>query len=132
MGGRGISDGITGYLDEVMMWDEALSAGEIADLYNPAPPGVVGDIFPVPGDDIVDGDDLGVLLANWGTVAAGNSADLFPIGGNLLVDGDDLGVLLANWTPPAITAGGAAVPEPASFTLLLLGALAMLGIYRKR
>ncbi len=37
MGGRNISDGISGLLDEVMIWDEALSAGEIAALNVPEP-----------------------------------------------------------------------------------------------
>jgi len=43
------------------------------------------------GDGVVDGADLGVLLASWGV---GNAADL---NGDGVVDGADLGILLANW-----------------------------------
>jgi hypothetical protein len=42
----------------------------------------------------VNGEDLGILLANWGTVDAGNTADLNEDG---IVDGADLGVLLNAW-----------------------------------
>jgi choice-of-anchor B domain-containing protein len=44
------------------------------------------------GDGVVDGNDLGVLLADWGTV--GGPADL---NGDGIVDGNDLGQLLADW-----------------------------------
>lgn len=53
--------------------------------------GLCGDLS---GDGVVDGADLGALLAQWGT---GNvSADLDASGS---VDGADLGILLANWGP---------------------------------
>ena len=45
-------------------------------------------------DDSVDGNDLGFLLAAWGT--PGGSADL---NGDGSVDGNDLGRLLADWGP---------------------------------
>ena len=56
------------------------------------------------GDGVVNGLDLGILLANWsipaGTPGCGGapgscSSDL---NGDGLVDGIDLGILLANWT----------------------------------
>ncbi|MFO0963280.1 MAG: matrixin family metalloprotease [Phycisphaerales bacterium] len=53
-------------------------------------PGRLGDLN---GDGVVDGADLGVLLASWGN-NPGSPADL---NGDGVVDGADLGVLLANW-----------------------------------
>lgn len=48
------------------------------------------------GDGLVDGADLGLLLAAWGAVGGGGrSADLDASG---VVDGADLGLLLAAWT----------------------------------
>jgi len=61
-----------------------------ASVFGPsAPPSTPGDFN---GDGLVDGQDLGVLLSQWGT---DGSADL---NGDGLVDGSDLGMLLANWT----------------------------------
>ena len=51
---------------------------------------LVGDVN---GDGKVDGFDLGLLLAQWGTAG---SADFNHDG---TVDGFDLGTLLANWAP---------------------------------
>ena len=45
------------------------------------------------GDGVVNGDDLGQLLAAWG--ATGGPADLNSDGS---VNGDDLGILLGAWT----------------------------------
>jgi len=73
------------------------------------------------GSGFVDDDDLAVLLSNWeqdpGTItnwALGDFTD------DTDVDDDDLAVLLGNWTGPP--PGGAAVPEPVSAVLLLIGA----------
>ncbi|MCA9284006.1 MAG: hypothetical protein KDA22_02235 [Phycisphaerales bacterium] len=52
-------------------------------------PGIPGDLD---GNGIVDGADLGLLLAAWG---GDGPADL---DGNGVVDGADLGVLLGNWS----------------------------------
>jgi hypothetical protein len=57
--------------------------------YTPAPPPVAGDLN---GDGVVDGADLGVLLAAWGGTGP---ADFTQDG---VVDGADLGFLLAKWT----------------------------------
>jgi glucose/arabinose dehydrogenase len=56
-----------------------------------APPPVPGDFN---GDGVVNGDDLGTLLANWGACAS-CPADL---NGDGFVDGNDLGQLLGLWT----------------------------------
>lgn len=45
------------------------------------------------GDEVVDGNDLGVLLGGWG---APGPADL---NGDGLVDGNDLGIMLGAWGP---------------------------------
>ena len=50
------------------------------------------------GDGIVDGEDLSVLLANWGSCAAPCPGDLHPDG---VINGYDLAVLLAAWGPAA-------------------------------
>jgi hypothetical protein len=47
-------------------------------------------------DAIVDGADLGILLAAWGEVGHGAPTDL---NGDAFVDGADLGLLLAAWGP---------------------------------
>lgn len=45
-------------------------------------------------DNFVNGDDLGILLSQWGSCATPCSADF---NGDNFVNGDDLGVLLAAW-----------------------------------
>jgi len=45
------------------------------------------------GDGIVDGADLGILLAHWGT-----DDPIADINGDGIVDGEDLGILLLAWT----------------------------------
>jgi hypothetical protein len=52
--------------------------------------GVPGDLN---GDGIVNGADMGLLLASWGA-CSGCDADL---NGDGLVNGGDLGLLLSNW-----------------------------------
>jgi hypothetical protein len=47
-------------------------------------------------DGAVDGQDLGVLLGNWGPASGTVAADL---NGDGAVDGQDLGVLLGAWGP---------------------------------
>ena len=48
----------------------------------------------VNNDGIVNGADLGILLASWGPVTCGSIYDL---NGSCTVDGADLGILLSNW-----------------------------------
>jgi len=56
-------------------------------------PTCVGDLN---GDGVVDGADLGILLAAWGS-----GDPLADLNGDRLVDGADLGTLLAAWGPCA-------------------------------
>jgi hypothetical protein len=73
----------------VYLWDVNVSASSV-ELS-------LGAIVPCPadlsGDGIVDGADLGLLLAAWGA-CAGCVADINQDGA---VDGSDLGLLLASW-----------------------------------
>jgi hypothetical protein len=75
----------------VYLWNVNISADEVVLS--------VGDIEPCPGDisgdGVVDGADLGLLLAAWGP-CAGCAADVNFDG---IVDGADLGVVLASWGP---------------------------------
>ncbi len=101
------------------------------------PPGIVATLGvdnitavpALPGDanrnGFVDHIDLAVLLGNWeqdplivSTWALGNFTEVSL--GDTDVNDADLAVLLANWTGPP--PGGAAVPEPVSAVLLLIGA----------
>ena len=78
------------------------------------------------GDGKVDGDDLSLLLGNWGNTVPPTPVDwvgAMPIGP--LVDSTELSVLLGNWgagVSTNIDAGSGAVPEPSS--VFLLGMLA--------
>ncbi len=83
--------------------------------------GIPGDLN---GDGFVGLDDLDIVLTSWNqTIPPGNPlAD--PSGDNY-VGLDDLDIVLNHWnegTPPA----AAAVPEPATLSLLALGGLAAL------
>ena len=62
--------------------------------------GVTGDLT---GDGIVNGIDMGILLANWsipaGAPGCGGAADCdSDLNGDTYVNGIDLGILLSNWT----------------------------------
>jgi|LauGreDrversion4_2_1035121.scaffolds.fasta_scaffold237170_1 hypothetical protein len=56
----------------------------------------LGDIFV---DGRIDGGDLGVLLANWGTVNGGTGSVRSDLDANGVVNGADLGILLYGWGP---------------------------------
>jgi hypothetical protein len=73
------------------------------------------------GDGFVDVGDLGILSANYGTVGGMTWATAdFTLDES--VDVGDLGVLAGNYG----AIGGAAVPEPATLTLLGLGVVALI------
>jgi hypothetical protein len=74
------------------------------------------------GDDYVNDDDLALMLTHWKQADAGWTSGDFS--GDGLVNDDDLALMLTYWkqgVPPA----GSTVPEPATLSLLALGALAM-------
>ena len=73
------------------------------------------------GDNMVDVGDLGILGANYGTLTGATWATA-DFTGDGAVDVGDLGVLGANY---GFGAAAGAVPEPATLSLLALGALAL-------
>ncbi len=88
-----------GSIDEVAIYDRALSPDEIAAHYAAADPdklctpACIGNFTQ---DEIVDAADLGILLAVWGDAAAYPQADL---NGDGTVNAADLGILLSGWGP---------------------------------
>jgi len=91
-------DAITSTFGRPNTWD-VCETGSVAtqDLSNLPIDGCVAEAPSTPGDTngdgVVNGKDLGLLLAVFGTAEPAADFD-----GNGLVDGGDLGVLLANWT----------------------------------
>ena len=70
------------------------------------------------GDGVCDVGDLGILGANYNTAVTGGPAEA-DFNNDGMCDVGDLGILGANYT------SGAAVPEPATLSLLGLGVLAL-------
>ncbi len=96
---------------------------------------LIADIAPVAtgGDGIVDGADLGALLARWKDTGP-SIADIAPVasGGDGIVDGADLGALLARWKDTCSVSSAPAVPEPATMLLTAIGGLSLLRRRRRR
>ncbi len=90
----------------------------------------VADIAPVGTQDgIVDGGDLGALLARWKSIDPADLAvaDIAPVGApDGVIDGADLGALLARWKDTSGIGASPAVPEPASLTMLAIGMVSLL------
>ncbi|MFO0900698.1 MAG: sugar-binding protein [Pirellulales bacterium] len=82
----------------------------------------------LPGDANADGKvdltDFGILKANFG---AGTTAAQGDFNGDAKVDLTDFGILKDNFGK----SGAAAVPEPSTWLLMALGALALLGLRRR-
>ena len=79
----------------------------------------------VNGDGWVGGDDLTIILTNWGL--DGQTREQGDLTGDLFVGGDDYTEVLTYWgtgTPPVSVV--TAVPEPATLGLMLLGGLVLL------
>ncbi len=78
----------------------------------------------VNADGFVDGSDLSIVISNWGqSVPSGESGDL---DGNGIVDGSDYSEVISYWGQSSLPQSPAAIPEPATLGLLLLGVLALL------
>ena len=82
----------------------------------------------LPGDFDLDGDVDGVDFAHWQIgypTASGASLSDGDADGDGDVDGVDFGLWQANY-PTSAAGGSAAIPEPATLALLLVGGLALL------
>ena len=78
----------------------------------------------VTGDGWVGGDDLTVILTNWGL--SGRTREQGDLTGEGFVGGDDYSQVLTYWgtgTPPGSLVTTA--PEPTTLALLLLSSLAL-------
>lgn len=119
LGGAGYP--LFGLVDEVAIWNRALSVGEITQLYQDGrglsirAPTTRGDAN---GDGTVDLEDFGILKANFGSGATLAEGDF---DGNGQVDLADFGVLKANFG----TAAAASAPEPSG---MLLAACGLVGL----
>jgi len=125
------TDGWSGLLDELAIWNRELTAQEISDLYNNGD-GVsllAGPSTDANGDGVVDAADYIALKTHMGQTAGAALAD-----GDFDGDGDvdfgDLQLLLDSFGGGTET-GAATIPEPASLGLLVMGSLAMLRRYRR-
>lgn len=115
-----------GYVDELWIFDQALNVDQIGDLMDsnlpPSAGGIPGDFDNSGG---VENADLTLLLNNWASsvppVPAGWVGNPQPTGP--AIDNDELTALLNNWG--RTSGGGSTVPEPASFGLMVLGALVL-------
>ena len=95
----------------------------------------VGSALPWPGDSNfdrkVDGADLAIWQLNYdplGLLGEENSFDMGNWNGDNKIDGADLAIWQLNYEPLGIlgTSGTAAVPEPGTVSLVVLGGLALL------
>lgn len=82
----------TGVVDEVVLYDKALTPGEVAELCLALGLPIAGD---ADGDKFVDSADLNVLLAGFG--CTGGSCGAADIDGDGDVDSADLNIVLANF-----------------------------------
>ena len=72
-------------------WAGNVGTGPEREFTEAGRPPVSGDLD---GDGVVNGADLGMMLADW----EGGASSRADLNGDGRVDGLDLGVLLANWT----------------------------------
>ena len=122
--GRNNARRYNGDIDEAAIWNRTLSAAEVADQFDAAfdaGSGLIGDLD---GDGFVGINDLNIVLGVWNQNVPPADPRADPSGDGF-VGIDDLNEVLGNWnagTPPS----AAAVPEPATLTLLSIGGFAAL------
>ncbi|MBN1591249.1 MAG: hypothetical protein JW888_17185 [Pirellulales bacterium] len=115
-----------GFIDEISLFDRALSAEEVYELFDSAYYPNVRTPGDANNDGVVNKDDAARLAAHWlFTSGVGWEEGDFNDDGR--VDDLDASILAANWTPD----GGEAVPEPSALGLLA-GLVICFGVRRMR
>ena len=110
-----------GFMDEINIFDHALSAGEVAALHTL--PSVPEDLN---GDSFVNETDLYMLRDNWGS----ESYPLGDLDGSGQIGYGDLDSLMERWGWAPLSSA-ASVPEPSSMLMLVLGSLVVLVLRRR-
>jgi len=108
-----------GLVDDLRIYAEALTPGQIQTIFNDTPVIVTPDFD---SDLDVDGADFLIWQRGFGTGTTFGSGDA---NGSMTVDGTDLALWQSDYGQPVVSAVAAvqAVPEPTSLGLLLLGVL---------
>ena len=116
--GAEVSEDFTGTLDDVRIYDSALTETEIGDLIPMVPELIPGDAN---NDKKVDGSDVTILAGNWQVGVDGLQTATWEMGdfnNDGKVDGSDVTILAGNWQY-GVTAAAASVPEPNTIALLI-------------
>ena len=111
---------VSGSVTELTL-DALLNDGTVllgTDSVRIVPPGDVN------GDGSVGGADLTTILTNWGT--SGATYEQGDLNGDGTVSGLDYSEVITNWGSASLSPEPAAIPEPATLAVLLLGGLALL------
>ena len=113
-----------GFIDEVSLFDTALTAEEVFELYDSAyfagTSSLEGDLN---DDGMVGSADLDVVRGNWGQTVDAGCLSCGDPSGDGMVGSADLDIIRGNW---GATAAATAVPEPGTIVLLLLGVTGLL------
>lgn len=128
--GQGGSEHFAGGLDDVRLYDHALTPQEVLDSMLPI---LLGDPGDVNGDTFVNTDDLLIIRNNYFNTVTGTPEERFSAGdmnGDTIVDFRDYRIWKDNYVPPA-GAASALVPEPTCLGLAVLGGCMFCGIRRR-
>jgi hypothetical protein len=122
-----------GLMDDIALFDEALSAADIESIYTDGVEAFLAN-QKIPGD--ANGDrkvneiDAQVLATNWGESSA--TWDMGDFNEDGAVNVKDAAILAANWGYGVSPEEATAVPEPATFLMILSGLAGMAWLRRTR